>query len=69
MNREAAKKLLNEQVVSTAEVANMLGCTRQYIHKLVKSGQLEPIRVLDRDRLFWKEDILARIKNRMKEDS
>lgn len=63
MNRETAKKLLNEQVISTAEVANMLGCTRQYIYKLVKSGKLEPIRILDRDRLFWKDDVLARMKS------
>lgn len=62
MNKEAVKKALNEEVISTAEAVGLLNCTRQYIHKLVKAGKLEPIRVLDRDRLFWREDILERLK-------
>lgn len=62
MTRDEIKKILSEEIVSTGEALKMLGCTRQYIYQLVKGNKLEPIRVLDGDKLFLKQDVLDLVK-------
>lgn len=57
---EELKQFLNEDVITTAEAAGILDCTRQNIKRLVDIGKLTPIRELDRDRLFLKADIISR---------
>lgn len=57
---EELKQFLNEEVITTAEAASILDCTRQNIKRLVDIGKLTPIRELDRDRLFLKADIINR---------
>ena len=53
--RDAIKRFLNEEIVNTSE-AEILCFTRQYLNQLVKSGELEPMKEMPRDRLFLKED-------------
>ncbi|MCY8932520.1 helix-turn-helix domain-containing protein [Bacillus atrophaeus] len=64
--REAIKRFLNEETVNTSEAIEILGFTRQYLNQLVKSGELEPMKEMPRDRLFLKEDILDFQKHRRK---
>lgn len=52
------RKFINEEILFTSEVAELLNCTRQYIYKLVKEGKLEPVKTATKERLFFKSDIL-----------
>ena len=45
----------------TQEAAVLLGCSRQYINELVKSGKLRPIKSSEKSTLFWKSDLLKRL--------
>lgn len=63
-SKEDLFTFLNEHIINTNEASEILGCRRQNIDDLVKRGKLVPIKVFPRDRLFFKEDILARIKNK-----
>ncbi|MGG3110531.1 helix-turn-helix domain-containing protein [Bacillus velezensis] len=64
--RDAIKRFLNEETVNTSEAIEILGFTRQYLNQLVKSGELEPMKEMPRDRFFLKEDILDFQKHRRK---
>lgn len=50
-------------IVSTAEAAQMLGCTRQNIDSLVRRGKLMPVKAYAKNKLFLRSDILRRIPN------
>jgi predicted DNA-binding transcriptional regulator AlpA len=58
--KEALLSYLKDNIINSAEAAEILGCSRQNIDDLVKRNKLKPIRVLPRDRLFLKKDVLAR---------
>lgn len=51
------KRFLAEEIVTQTELPEMLDCTRQYVHKLVKQGKLIPFKETGRERLFLKSDI------------
>jgi hypothetical protein len=55
-------KFIVGNIVTTREAMDMLGCSRQNIDDLIKRGKLIPVKKWDRDKLFWKSDILARVK-------
>jgi hypothetical protein len=61
-SRGELEKFISEEVVNTYEATQLLGCSRQNLSKLVERGRLKPIRDLHKDRLFWKSDIIARLK-------
>jgi len=54
---------INENIITTMEVAEILGCTRQNIDNMVKKGKLTPVKQTLRDKLFFKADILERVKS------
>lgn len=56
------KTFITNNLLTTMEVAEMLNCSRQYIDKLVKSDKLTPVKQTQRDKLFLKSDIIARLK-------
>jgi len=60
---EELKTFLQEQVVNTKEAAEILGCTRQNIKRIVDNGKLTPIKEMEKDRLFLKADVLKRKEN------
>ncbi len=60
------RRFLQNELVSTSEVAELLGCTRQYIHNCVKKGILEPVKVGSKERIFFKSDIIAHIERKRK---
>jgi len=53
---------LSINIINTNEAAEMLGCTRQYIDKLVKQGKLRTIKIYPTNKLFMKSDVEARTK-------
>jgi len=55
-------KFIVGNIVTTREAMDMLGCSRQNIDDLIKRGKLIPVKKWDRDKLFWKSDIMNRIK-------
>lgn len=57
---EELRRFLENEAIGTIEAAEILGCTRQNIKRLVDNGKLVPIKTLERDRLFLKADILKR---------
>ncbi|MEK4920791.1 helix-turn-helix domain-containing protein [Cytobacillus sp. FSL R5-0569] len=57
---EELKDFLNKEVISTIEAAEILDCSRQNIKRIVDNGKLVPIKELERDRLFLKQDVLKR---------
>ena len=61
-NYVALKDFICSEIVETTEAANILGCSRQYIDQLVKEQQLIPIKILNRNKLFYKPHVLARKK-------
>lgn len=57
------KAFIAENVITTMEAAEILNCSRQNIDRLVDvSKKLIPIKKTQRDKLFLKSDILARLK-------
>ncbi|WP_371374304.1 helix-turn-helix transcriptional regulator [Sporomusa aerivorans] len=50
-----------DNIITTREAMEILGCSRQNIDDLIKRGKLAPIKKWDRDKLFWKEDVLDRL--------
>lgn len=61
-NTEELKQFIVDNVITTMEAAEILNCTRQNIDRLVDTGKLTPVKRTQRDKLFLKEEILARLK-------
>lgn len=59
---EEIKQFISENIISTGEAAEILGCTRQYINHLVKENKLIPIKKINYITLFLKSDVEARLK-------
>lgn len=59
---EEIKQFISENIISTGEAAEILGCTRQYINQLVKENKLIPIKKINYITLFLKSDVEARLK-------
>ena len=61
-SKEELSKFISENIVDTSEAMALLNCSRQNIDDLVKRKKLTPIRSLSKTKIFFKEDILARLK-------
>lgn len=57
-NTYELKMYIAKEVIETKEVADILGCSRQYVNKLVKEQKIIPIKILNKNKLFYKPDIL-----------
>ncbi|EJQ59159.1 hypothetical protein IEU_03550 [Bacillus mycoides] len=57
MSREEIEKLVNQEVLTANETANLLDVTTQRLHVLVKQGRLVPLKVVDRVSLYFREDV------------
>ncbi|MBP2654996.1 MAG: transcriptional regulator [Firmicutes bacterium] len=60
--RDELISFIQSELINTTEVRALLGCSRQNVADLIKRGKLSPVKELTNDRLFFKEDILARLK-------
>ena len=56
--KEDVGSFLKEEIVNKNTAKEILGCSRQYIHELYKKEKLNPVMVLEKDKLFLKEDVL-----------
>jgi len=60
--REELEKFIQDELITTAEVMDILNCSRQNVFDLIKRSKIKPIKEMTKDRLFLKSDILARVK-------
>ncbi|MEH7539778.1 helix-turn-helix transcriptional regulator [Bacillus thuringiensis] len=58
--KEQLTKFIQDEILNSSEALDILGCSRQYLNKLVKEGKLIPIKETTRDKLFYKQDIVKR---------
>ncbi len=56
------RNFISDNIISTNEATEILGCSRQYINQLVKENKLIPIKKINYITLFLKSDIEARLK-------
>jgi hypothetical protein len=57
-NLEELKQFIENDIVTTKEATELIGCSRQNIKQLVDYGTLNPIKETSRERLFLKVDVL-----------
>lgn len=58
---EDFRLFVTERIVNAQEAAELLGCSRQYINELVKTGKLTPIKATEKNTMFLKSDLLRRL--------
>lgn len=68
MNREAVQKMLNNNLLGSNDVQEILLINRSRLKALVDCGKLNPIKELKRESLFWLPDVEA-LKKEMLLDS
>lgn len=61
LNMDDFRSFVVNRVISTAEAADLLGCSRQNINDLVARGKLQPVRSEQKNRYFLKSEILRRL--------
>ncbi|GED03079.1 helix-turn-helix domain-containing protein [Bacillus atrophaeus] len=61
---EELREFLDNEVITTSEAIEIIGCSRQNLKQLVDHGTLKPIKTTNRDRLFLRKDITAYKKKR-----
>jgi hypothetical protein len=57
MKREAAAEFVNSMVLGSLEVQEVLLITRSRLKALVDEQKLVPIKKLQRENLFWADDV------------
>ena len=60
LTKEDLVSIVNNGMVNSAEAAQMLGCSRQNIEDLIKRDKIQPIQVKEKNKLFFRDDILKR---------
>lgn len=58
---EDFRTFVSERVITAAEAADLLNCSRQYINELVKADKLHPIKSSEKNTLFMKSEVLKRL--------
>jgi hypothetical protein len=58
--REELAEWIAREVLTTGEALELLGSSRQNLHSFVKRGKLVPIKESNRERLFFRSDVLER---------
>ena len=60
LDMEDFKRFISTQIVSSAEAADFLECSRQNIDDLIHRDKLHPVKVTGKSKLFLKGEILQR---------
>ncbi|UOF90743.1 helix-turn-helix domain-containing protein [Fodinisporobacter ferrooxydans] len=63
-SEEDLRRYIAEQVLTTTEVTEMLGVTRQMVNKLVKGDKLHPFKSSGAISLFFKTDVEKYLKSK-----
>ncbi|WP_437834609.1 helix-turn-helix domain-containing protein (plasmid) [Niallia taxi] len=58
LKEDWGRSFIQEEALFTSEAAELLGCSRQAIHKLVKKGMLVPVKDSGKERLFLRREIM-----------
>ena len=61
LSRADFARFCQNQLLSTAEAARMLQCSRQNIDSLVRRNRLQPVKCYAKNKIFFKSDILRRM--------
>ncbi|MCL9970339.1 helix-turn-helix domain-containing protein [Anoxybacillus kestanbolensis] len=61
-SRKELEDFIKNEVLTTSEVVEILGVTRQRVSQMISSGKLNPIKKLRGDSLFLRQDIEERKK-------
>ena len=64
VSREKVKEIAEILIVNVAEATAILGCTRQYIFHLMKTGRLVPIKNTGKENLYFRPDVESFKKNK-----
>jgi excisionase family DNA binding protein len=56
-SRKELEDFITNEVLTTSEVVEILGVTRQRISQMISNGKLKPIKKLRGDSLFLRSDI------------
>lgn len=54
-SRKEVEQFLSQHIINTTEALENLGCSRQYLNKLVYTGYIKPLQDFSRNRLFLRE--------------
>ena len=57
--REELITFMKDEVINTANVMEILECSRQNVFDLIKRNKLVPIMEFPKERLFLKSDVIA----------
>ena len=57
VSREEVKEIAEKYILNSAEASELLGCSRQYINKLVQKQKLIPIKSTTRDNIYYRPDV------------
>lgn len=60
LSLEDYRTLISASILSTAEAAEKLNCSRQNIDDLIKRGKLKPVKETEKGKLFLKSDVERR---------
>ena len=63
MREEDLRAFVRHNLVSTGEAAALLGCSRQNIGDLIRRGKLVPVKEEKNNSLFYRADILSRLRD------
>lgn len=59
-DRQALVDFVTSELLSTSEAMELMECSRQNLHKFVKSGKLVPVKDTGRERWFLRSECLER---------
>ncbi|AWP28728.1 DNA-binding protein [Paenibacillus sp. Cedars] len=57
-SKEHLSAWISHELISTAEAIEILDCTRQNLHSFVKRERLVPVKETNRERLFWRSEVM-----------
>ena len=68
MKKEAAKQIIQDNILGSHDVQEILLVNRQRLRALVEAGKLTPVKELKRESLFWLPEV-NQLKKEMELDS
>jgi len=68
MKMEAAKQIIQDNILGSHDVQEILLVNRQRLRALVEAGKLTPVKELKRESLFWLPEV-NQLKKEMELDS
>ncbi len=60
LSMEDFRNFVSERIINTAEVTELLDCSRQNVNDLIKRGKLTPVKRNQKNTLFLKSEVLRR---------